>query len=109
MVAPFALGYGSVYALNLGGDFQFEVALFVGAAMTATSVGITARVYGDLGALKTKEAKTIIGAAVVDDIIGLLILSALAGLLGNNGNFSVQDLGIITVKAIGFLLLTVFL
>ena len=51
VVAPFALGYGSVYALNLGGDFQFEVALFVGAAMTATSVGITARVFGDLGAL----------------------------------------------------------
>ena len=98
VIAPFALGYGSVYALNLGGDFQFETALFVGAAMTATSVGITARVFGDLGALKTKEAKTIIGAAVVDDIIGLLILSALAGLLGNNGNFSVQELGIITVK-----------
>ena len=109
VVAPFALGYGSVYALNLGGDFQFEVALFVGAAMTATSVGITARVFGDLGALKTKEARTIIGAAVVDDIFGLLILTVVAGLLGNDGDFSVQDLGIITFKAVGFLLLTVFL
>ena len=65
----------------MGGVNQFEVALFVGAAMTATSVGITARVFGDLGALKTKEAKTIIGAAVVDDILGLLILTVVAGVV----------------------------
>ena len=47
--------------------------------MTATSVGITARVFGDLGALKSREAKTIIGAAVVDDILGLLILTVVVG------------------------------
>lgn len=81
VVAPFTLGFGAVYALNLGGENHFEVALFVGAAMTATSVGITARVFGDLGKLKSKEAKTIIGAAVVDDILGLLILTVVAGLL----------------------------
>ena len=66
VIAPFGLGFGAVYALQLGGDYVFEVALFMGAAMTATSVGITARVFGDLGQLKSKEAKTIIGAAVVD-------------------------------------------
>ena len=53
VIAPFALGYGSVYALNLGGDFQFETALFVGAAMTATSVGITAVSYTHLRAHET--------------------------------------------------------
>jgi Kef-type K+ transport system membrane component KefB len=75
--------------------------------MTATSVGITARVFGDLGALKSKEAKTIIGAAVVDDILGLLILTVVAGLLGSGGALSGLDLLIISGKAIGFLLLVV--
>ena len=50
-------------------------ALFVGAALTATSVGITARVFGDLRALATVEAKTVLGAAVADDILGLVILT----------------------------------
>ena len=109
VVAPFALGFGSIYALGLGGVNQFEVALFVGAAMTATSVGITARVFGDLGALKTKEAKTIIGAAVVDDILGLLILTVVAGLLTSSGDFALIDLAIISGKAIGFLIAVVII
>ena len=71
--------------------------------MTATSVGITARVFGDLGALKSREAKTIIGAAVIDDILGLLILTVVAGLLGSTGDFQIIDLAIISGKAIGFL------
>ncbi|HZP80998.1 MAG TPA: cation:proton antiporter [Chthonomonadaceae bacterium] len=54
--------------------------LFVGAALTATSVGITARVFSDLNALHTKEAKIVLGAAVVDDVIGLIILAAVSGL-----------------------------
>lgn len=107
VVAPFALGFGSVYALNLGGKDQFAIALFVGAAMTATSVGITARVFGDLGALKSREAKTIIGAAVVDDILGLLILTIVAELL-TTGDFSIVDLGVISAKAVGFLVVVVF-
>ena len=109
VAAPFALGFGSIFALGLGGENQFEIALFVGAAMTATSVGITARVFGDLGALKSKEAKTIIGAAVVDDILGLLILTVVAGVLGSSGDFSLVDLGIISAKAIGFLIAVVII
>ena len=107
VVAPFALGFGSIYALSLGGENQFGIALFVGAAMTATSVGITARVFGDLGALKSREAKTIIGAAVVDDILGLLILTVVAGVLGSSGDFSIVDLGVISAKAVGFLVAVV--
>ena len=107
VIAPFGLGFGAVYALQLGGDYVFEVALFMGAAMTATSVGITARVFGDLGQLKSKEAKTIIGAAVVDDILGLLILTVVAGLLGSSGDFQLIDLGLITLKAVGFLVAVV--
>ena len=105
VVAPFALGFGSIYALGLGGVNQFEVALFVGAAMTATSVGITARVFGDLGALKSREAKTIIGATVIDDILGLLILTVVAGLLGSTGDFQILLLSL--VKQSDFLAVTV--
>jgi Kef-type K+ transport system membrane component KefB len=64
-------------------------------------------VFGDLGALKSKEAKTIIGAAVVDDILGLLILTVVAGLLSSTGDFALIDLAIITGKAVGFLIAVV--
>ena len=52
-----------------------DVAIFLGAALTATSVGITARVFGDLRALATTEARVVLGAAVADDVIGLVILT----------------------------------
>ncbi len=54
--------------------------MFVGAALVATSVGITARVLGNLGMLDAPTAKIILGAAVIDDILGLLILSVVSGL-----------------------------
>lgn len=106
VIAPFFLGFGFVYLID-SSDYVFEKALFVGAAMTATSVGITARVFADLGALKTKEAKTIIGAAVVDDIFGLIILTVVAGMLGGTGNISGGEVGIIAAKALAFLLASV--
>ena len=106
VAAPFSLGFGFVYLID-SGDYVFEKALFVGSAMTATSVGITARVFADLGALKTKEAKTIIGAAVVDDIFGLIILTVVAGMLGGTGSIGRGEVGIITAKALAFLLVSV--
>ena len=106
VVAPFSLGFGFIYLID-SGDYVFEKALFVGSAMTATSVGITARVFADLGALKTKEAKTIIGAAVVDDIFGLIILTVVAGMLGGTGPIGRGEVGIITAKALAFLLVSV--
>jgi Kef-type K+ transport system membrane component KefB len=71
VVVPFASGWGVMEAVGKGGN----TALFVGAALTATSVGITARVFGDLRALATTEARTVLGAAVADDVLGLLILT----------------------------------
>lgn len=68
---PFVGGYLAGIWLGLPDDS----ALFVGAALTATSVGITARVFGELGALSSPEARTVLGAAVADDVIGLLILA----------------------------------
>ena len=106
VVAPFFLGFGFVYLID-SSNYVFEKALFVGAAMTATSVGITARVFADLGALKTKEAKTVIGAAVVDDIFGLIILTVVAGMLGGTGTISGGEVGIIAAKALAFLLVSV--
>jgi len=77
-------------------------AIFVGATLTATSVGITARVLSDLGVMNSKEARIIIGAAVIDDIIGLVILSVVTGIAAGA---SVSLLGIskVTVVAVGFL------
>jgi Kef-type K+ transport system membrane component KefB len=74
----------------------------VGATLTATSVGITARVLSDLGVMDTKEARIIIGAAVIDDIIGLVILSLVTGIAAG-ASVSVLGVGKVTAVAVGFL------
>jgi Kef-type K+ transport system membrane component KefB len=74
---PFAMGAGAAGALGHGG----HTAVFVGAALTATSVGITARVFGDLRALGSAEARTVLGAAVADDVLGLVILTVVVRLV----------------------------
>ena len=71
VAVPFAAGAAAGVGLGLDG----ETALFLGAALTATSVGITARVFGDLRALATTEARIVLGAAVADDVLGLIILT----------------------------------
>lgn len=76
VVAPFALGWGLMSTL---GKPPMEC-VFVGAALTATSVGITARVLSDLGKLRLPEAQIILGAAVIDDVLGVIILSAVQGI-----------------------------
>ena len=80
-------------------------ALFVGAAMTATSVGITARVLGDLKALTMVEARTVLGAAVADDVIGLVILTVVVRLT-TSGSVSVAGVLWIVFVAVGFLAVT---
>jgi Kef-type K+ transport system membrane component KefB len=106
VATPFALGFAAVKLLSIGSG-STELAIFMGAAMTATSVGITARVFADLRRLHTDEAKTIIGAAVIDDVIGLIILGVVAAVLGGDGEFSVGTLFAITAKAVGFLVVVV--
>ncbi|HMV31682.1 MAG TPA: cation:proton antiporter, partial [Gemmatimonadales bacterium] len=112
VVVPFALGY-SYWAwlphpvTSDGGDLQ-TVAIFVGATLTATSVGITARVLGDLGRMDTPEARIILGAAVIDDIIGLVILSVVSGIAAG-GTVSVAGIGTTFAVAIGFLVAAVML
>lgn len=101
VVLPFALGYATCRLLGLDN----LVAIVAGAALTATSVGITARVLSDLGRLQEPESRIILGAAVIDDIIGLVILTVVAGLVAGN---EVTAFGVarITLVAFGFLIAT---
>jgi Kef-type K+ transport system membrane component KefB len=82
VILPFALGVGLM--ASLGYD-QGDV-LFVAAALTATSVGVTARVFKDLSAIKIPPAQVVLGAAVVDDILALLVLAVVTGIAA--GSFS---------------------
>lgn len=79
VVAPMGLGYAAG-ALLLP-DHSGYVHLFLGAALSATSVGITARVFQDLGVSRSPEARIVLGAAVIDDVLGLVVLAAVAGLI----------------------------
>ena len=79
-----------------------NTALFVGAALTATSVGITARVFGDLKALATTEARVVLGAAVADDVLGLIILTVVVKIVTGGDVSALSILGTIGA-AVGFL------
>jgi Kef-type K+ transport system membrane component KefB len=83
--------------------FRFLVAVFLGASLTATSVGITARVLSDLGHLQDDESQVVLGAAVVDDIIGLVILTVL-GTLAEGGELTAMGVGRIVLVAFGFVI-----
>jgi Kef-type K+ transport system membrane component KefB len=110
VVLPFALGYW--YWARVGHPVIASTvplgvaAIFVGATLTATSVGITARVLADLGRLGTEEAKIILGAAVLDDVLGLVILSVVSSIAAG-ASVSGFGAGRVFVVAVGFLVLAV--
>lgn len=79
VIAPMGLGYGVGRALLP--DASIYVHLFLGATLAATSVGISARVLRDLGWSTSPEARVILGAAVIDDVLGLIVLAAVAGVI----------------------------
>jgi Kef-type K+ transport system membrane component KefB len=104
VAAPFALGWGAG-ALLLP-ERSVYVHAFLGATLTATSVGITARVLKDLGRSDSREARVILGAAVIDDVLGLVILAVVAGVIGaadSGAGLSSAAIGLILLKAAGFL------
>jgi Kef-type K+ transport system membrane component KefB len=111
IVLPFAFGYlfwrYAPHATSGGGDLV-TAAIFIGATLTATSVGITARVLSDLGRMNKPEARIIIGAAVIDDVLGLVILSVVTGLAAGA---AVTVFGVLRTLsiAVGFLLVAVVL
>jgi Kef-type K+ transport system membrane component KefB len=104
VVLPFVLGFAY---MHWRGDATTE-SVFVGAAMVATSVGITARVLGDLGVLASRTAKIILGAAVFDDILGMLLLAVVDGLAQSAGVQWVK-LGVLAAEAIVFALVMIFI
>jgi Kef-type K+ transport system membrane component KefB len=102
VMLPFAGGTAFGHFLGLG----TMVSMFLGASLTATSVGITARVLSDLGHLQDDESQVILGAAVVDDIIGLVLLTIL-GTIAGGGALTFLGIGKILVIAFGFVLLAI--
>ncbi len=101
IIVPFILGFAFIWLTDPVGTEDLEIeAAFVATAMVATSVGITARVLGDLGAIRTREARIILGAAVVDDILALLMLSVVSGL--GEDSFDALELGLTAVVAVAF-------
>ena len=109
VVVPFGLGFAYwaylPHPATGEGDLT-TAAIFVGATLTATSVGITARVLSDLGKMTTREARVIIGAAVIDDVLGLVILSVVSGVAAGA---AITTLGVLRTLgvAVGFLVAAV--
>jgi Kef-type K+ transport system membrane component KefB len=101
VVAPLLLGLG---AMELIGR-DLKTSLFVGTALTATSVGITARVFGDLRALATTEARIVLGAAVADDVMGLVVLTIVVRLVTEGSVSLLSVVGLVAV-AVGFLVVS---
>jgi Kef-type K+ transport system membrane component KefB len=98
VIIPF--GMGSLWAHGSG--FDWSKSLFVAAAFVATSAGITARVLQELGVLQRTESKVILGAAVIDDILAMLLLGVVTSLQGGQG-FNPVHLLTVLAGAIGFI------
>lgn len=104
VLLPFMFGY----VLMIAYDGNMYHAMFLGAAMVATSVGITARVIKDMKVMSTKEARIIIGAAVIDDIIGMVVLAIVVG-MAESGSLDVVSIAWIIFKAVAFVLVILFI
>lgn len=97
VIAPFAAGWA---LLSLWPGHSLIEAMFLGAAMVATSVGITARVLSGMGLISAESSRVILAAAVIDDVIGLLVLTVVSSMASGQVNY--LHLGSIAVLAIGF-------
>ena len=105
VIIPFIVGYAYVMLFY---DGEFYHSMFMGAAMVATSVGITARVIKDMGLMDVKESRIIIGAAVIDDILGMIVLAIVSG-MAKTGEIDVLNVVKVAAIAIAFVLLVLFI
>ena len=103
VVVPMVSGFAVAEAFS----YSDNTALFLGAALAATSVGITARVFSDLRALATVEARTVLGAAVADDVLGLVILTVVVRIV-SEGTISIGSVLVIVGIAVAFLVVATF-
>ena len=105
VVAPFVAGtLGLVYIFNT----PVVPAIFAGAALTATSIGITAKVLAELGQLSSEEGQIIIGAAVLDDILGIVVLAVVASLV-KTGEIQISNIIYLVISAAVFLIGSILL
>lgn len=105
VTAPFVAGtLGLVYIFNT----PLIPAVFAGAALTATSIGITAKVLAELGQLSSEEGQIIIGAAVLDDILGIVILAVVASLV-KTGEIQISNIVYLAISAAVFLIGSIIL
>jgi Kef-type K+ transport system membrane component KefB len=104
VITPMALGYGVDHLIHPSASWMSHA--FLGAMLAATSVGITARVLDDAGAVKTPAARIILGAAVIDDVLGLLVLAVISGVIraaAGGAALTAGDIVGIVAKALLFL------
>ena len=101
VMIPFVFGYAYVEFFYDGNMYH---ALFLGAAMVATSVGITARVIKDMRLTDVKESRIIIGAAVIDDILGMIVLAIVSG-MAESGGVDIGSIVTVTLLAFGFVII----
>ena len=104
VIVPFIVGY--LFITVTDGDMYSS--MFMGAAMVATSVGITARVIKDMKLMDVKESRIIIGAAVIDDILGMIVLAIVSG-MAKTGKVDIANVLTITITAIAFVLIVLFI
>jgi Kef-type K+ transport system membrane component KefB len=104
VIVPFIAGWA---LLSLWPGYSWIEAVFLGAAMVATSVGITARVLSAMGLISADASRVILAAAVIDDVIGLLVLAVVSSLASGAVNYA--HIALTAMLAIGFTILTVTL
>ncbi len=104
VVVPFLGGYLFMTMIGYGPI----PSLFVAAAMVATSVGITARVIGDMGLSDTVESRVIIGAAVIDDVLGMLVLAIVVGIAGGSGT-DIAQTAIVAIEGVVFVIAVIII
>ena len=102
MVFPFILGLAVMVAWGYSDNFGDTQAIFMGTVLTATSIGITVRVLNELKKLSSPEGITVLGAAVLDDVLGILLLTIVVGMTASEESLALIDISIIIVKTLGF-------
>jgi Kef-type K+ transport system membrane component KefB len=109
VAVPMVLGFAVGYALVSESADDWQVPAFLGATLCATSVGITARVLKDLGRSRDRESKIILGAAVIDDVLGLVVLAVVSGVIVEGDQFQLMTLLKIVGLSVAFLAGALFL
>ena len=104
IILPFSFGCILPVLFGFSNGFFDSPSLFMGSLLTATSIGISVRILEDLNELSSPEGVTILGAAVIDDVLGIIILTIVLG-IHSAGIISISTLGLITIKTLGFWLI----